>query len=117
VEVYFPGNEWQVFDPTPASPENETGFLTRLGQYADGMEITWSEWVIGYDFAHQVALAQNLQRDSRNWSESARDWFENKQRAGKKWMKSWAAFNGRTGLFAAGRAGALSGGFAFQCSR
>jgi len=39
------------------------------------MEITWSEWVIGYDFAHQVALAQNLQRDSRNWSESARDWF------------------------------------------
>jgi len=31
VEVYFPGNEWQVFDPTPASPENETGILTRLG--------------------------------------------------------------------------------------
>jgi len=97
VEVYFPGNEWQVFDPTPASPENETGFLTRLGQYADWMEITWSEWVIGYDFAHQVALAQNLQRDSRNWSESARDWFENKQRAGKKWMKSWQLQRGALG--------------------
>ena len=97
VEVYFPGNEWQVFDPTPASPENETGFLTRLGQYADWMEITWSEWVIGYDFAHQVALAQNLQRDSRNWSESARDWFEHKQRAGKKWMKSWQLQRGALG--------------------
>jgi len=24
----------------PDSPENETGFLTRLGQYADWMEIT-----------------------------------------------------------------------------
>src|SRR5712691_5009259 len=97
VEVYFPGNDWQVFDPTPAAPENETGFLTRLGKYADWMEITWSEWVIGYDFAHQVVLAQNLQRGSRNWSESARDRFERKQRAGKKWMKSWQLQRGVPG--------------------
>ncbi len=97
VEVYFPGMDWQTFDPTPASPENEGGFLTRLGQYADWMEITWSEWVIGYDFAHQMVLAQNLQRDSRNWSESARDWFANKQRAGKKWMKSWQLQRGMLG--------------------
>jgi transglutaminase-like putative cysteine protease len=97
VEVYFPGNEWQVFDPTPAGPENETGFLRRLGQYADWMEITWSEWVIGYDFAHQLALAQNLQRDSRNWSESARMWFERQQLAGKKWMKSWQLQRGALG--------------------
>ena len=97
VEVYFPGMDWQTFDPTPAAPENETGFLTRLGQYADWMEITWSEWVIGYDFAHQVALAQNLQRNSRNWGESARDWFERKQRAGKKWMQSWQLQRGVPG--------------------
>ena len=98
VEVYFPGNDWQVFDPTPAAPENETGFLTRLGKYADWMEITWSEWVIGYDFAHQIVLAQNLQRGSRNWSEFARDWFERKQRAGKKWMKSWQLQRGVPGF-------------------
>ncbi|HEV1995327.1 MAG TPA: DUF3488 and transglutaminase-like domain-containing protein [Candidatus Acidoferrum sp.] len=97
VEVYFPGMDWQTFDPTPASPENEAGFLTRLGQYADWMEITWSEWVIGYDFAHQMSLAQNLQRGSRNWSESARDWFEHKQSAGKKWMKSWQLQRGVLG--------------------
>jgi transglutaminase-like putative cysteine protease len=97
VEVYFPGMDWQTFDPTPAAPENATGFLTRLGQYADWMEITWSEWVIGYDFAHQVALAQNLQRNSRNWGESARDWFERKQRAGKKWMQSWQLQRGVPG--------------------
>src|SRR5260370_33171077 len=97
VEVYFPGMDWQTFDPTPAAPENETGFLTRLGQYADWIEITWSEWVIGYDFAHQVALAQNLQRNSRNWGESARDWFERKQRAGKKWMQSWQLQRGGPG--------------------
>src|SRR5712664_2998410 len=97
VEVYFPGMYCQTFDPTPAAPENETGFLTRLGQYADWMEIVWSEWVIGYDFAHQLVLAQNLQRDSRNWSESARDWFERKQRAGKKWMNSWQIRRGVLG--------------------
>src|SRR5437899_8161045 len=72
VEVYFPGVDWQTFDPTPAAPEAETGVLTRLGKYADWMAITWSEWVIGYDFGHQMALAQNLQRGSRNWGESAR---------------------------------------------
>src|SRR2546425_282770 len=33
VEVYFPGNGWQVFDPTPSSVETGGGFLTRLGLY------------------------------------------------------------------------------------
>jgi len=97
VEVYFPGMDWQTFDPTPASPENEAGFLTRMGQYADWMQITWSEWVIGYDFAHQLSLAQNLQRGSKSWGESARDWFESRQRAGKKWMKSWQPQRGALG--------------------
>jgi transglutaminase-like putative cysteine protease len=98
VEVYFPGNDWQVFDPTPAAPENSAGFLSRLGQYADWMEITWNEWVIGYDFAHQLVLAQNLQRNSKNWSETARIWFQHKQRASKKWMKSWQVQHGATGF-------------------
>jgi len=97
VEVYFPGVDWQTFDPTPAAPEAETGVLTRLGKYADWMAITWSEWVIGYDFGHQMALAQNLQRGSRNWGESARDWFDHKQRAGKKWMQSWQVQRGALG--------------------
>jgi hypothetical protein len=98
VEVYFPGNDWQVFDPTPAAPENSAGFLSRLGQYADWMEITWNEWVIGYDFAHQLVLAQNLQRNSKNWSETARIWFQHKQRASKRWMKSWQVQHGATGF-------------------
>src|SRR6266849_2431953 len=98
VEVYFPGNGWQTFDPTPAAPESATGFLRRLGQYADWLEITWNEWVIGYDFTHQLILAQNLQRGSRNWSESVRAWFEGKQRAGRKWMKSWQFQNGALGF-------------------
>ncbi len=89
VEVYFPGLDWQTFDPTPAAPENETGFLTRLGQYADWMEITWSEWVIGYDFAHQMVMAQTLQRSSRDFSDSLRAWYARQQLRGRRWMKSW----------------------------
>jgi transglutaminase-like putative cysteine protease len=89
VEVYFPGMDWQVFDPTPALAENDAGFLTRLGQYADWAQLTWSEWVIGYDFGHQVALAQNLQRSSRDMSESMRAWYRRQQMHGRRWMKSW----------------------------
>jgi len=84
VEVYFPGNEWQVFDPTPAAPENSGNFLTRLGNTPIGCRSTWSEWVIGYDFAHQLVLAQNLQQTSKSWSETARNWFLIKQRASRK---------------------------------
>jgi transglutaminase-like putative cysteine protease len=98
VEVYFPGSEWQVFDPTPAAPENAGNFLTRLGQYADWLQITWSEWVIGYDFAHQLVLAQNLQRTSKNWSDTVRDWFTKKQRASRRWMTSWQFRHGATGF-------------------
>ncbi|HEX2663827.1 MAG TPA: DUF3488 and transglutaminase-like domain-containing protein [Candidatus Acidoferrum sp.] len=97
VEVYFPGEGWHVFDPTPSSIESGSGFLTRLGMYIDWMQITWNEWVIGYDFAHQVALAQNLQRSSKNWGESARTWFEQKQQEGKQWLKSWQIQHGALG--------------------
>ncbi len=89
VEVYFPGMDWQVFDPTPAAAENDAGFMTRLGQYADWAQLTWSEWVIGYDFGHQVALAQNLQRSSHDMSESLRAWYAQQQRRGRRWMRSW----------------------------
>src|SRR5258708_26600068 len=84
VEVCFPGMDWQTFDPTPAGPENGAGFLSRLGKYADWMEITWSELEIGYDFSHPLVLAHNLQPGSRYWSSSSRDLIETKQPPGKK---------------------------------
>lgn len=89
VEVYFPGMDWEVFDPTPASAENNASFMTRLAQYADWMQLTWSEWVIGYDFGHQVALAQNLQHSSRDMSESAHAWYARQQLRARRLMKSW----------------------------
>jgi len=89
VEVYFPGNGWVTFDPTPPSADEHFGFLARLGEYADWLELSWNEWVINYDFVHQVLLAQNLQRNSRNWSESARAWFAHEQGVARKGLKSW----------------------------
>jgi protein-glutamine gamma-glutamyltransferase len=88
VEVYFPGSGWMTFDPTP-SAEEDFGLLSRLGQYIDWMELSWSEWVINYDFAHQVQMAQNVQRSTRSWTESARGWFATEQLKGKRWIKSW----------------------------
>jgi transglutaminase-like putative cysteine protease len=89
VEVFFPGNGWITFDPTPDGPENASGFLSRLGQYLDWLSLTWNEWVISYDFAHQVVLAQSLKTSSRNWSDSLRTWFEKKQQQARGRMKDW----------------------------
>ena len=88
VEVYFPGSGWIMFDPTPPAMESSSMF-SRLGQYIDWMELSWNEWVINYDFAHQVQMAQSMQRGTRNWTESAHGWFTGEQRKAKLWIKSW----------------------------
>lgn len=94
VEAYFPGNGWIVFDPTPPAPAAESGLFTRLGQYADWFELMWNEWVISYDFGHQLALAQGLQRDTHNWHDLVRDWFQRKEDASKRRMRSWQFAHG-----------------------
>jgi protein-glutamine gamma-glutamyltransferase len=89
VEVYFPGTGWLTFDPTPPGAESAGGFFSRLGQYMDWFELSWNEWVINYDFIHQILLAQNMQRSTRNWTETARAWYTHQQERGRRWMKSW----------------------------
>jgi transglutaminase-like putative cysteine protease len=89
VEVYFPGTGWMTFDPTPPGAESAGGFFTRFGQYMDWFELSWNEWVINYDFIHQILLAQNMQRSTRAWTEVARAWFQSEQEKGRKWMRSW----------------------------
>lgn len=88
VEVYFPGSGWVTFDPTPSAAQ-DFGLLSRLGKYMDWMELSWNEWVINYDFAHQVQMAQLMQRNTRSWTESARAWFAAEQRKSKRSIKSW----------------------------
>jgi len=89
VEAYFPGNDWVAFDPTPAAPVQSVSIFRRLSQFADWAELTWNDWVIGYDFAHQTALAQTVQTRSRNWREVAASWFSSKQRHFKNRLSEW----------------------------
>ena len=88
VEVYFPGTGWMTFDPTPPGAEDAGGFFSRLGQYMDWFELSWNEWVINYDFIHQILLAQTMQRTTRSWTEIARSWFTHQQAKGRRWMRS-----------------------------
>jgi protein-glutamine gamma-glutamyltransferase len=97
VEVYFPGSGWVTFDPTPAAPE-KSGLLSRLAKYIDWMQLSWSEWIINYDFSHQMQMAQNVQRASRNWTESLRAWFEHAQFSNRQRLKSMQLRHGTLGL-------------------
>jgi hypothetical protein len=97
VEVYFPGNGWVTFDPTPAG-SGQSGFLSQFTKYIDWMQLSWNEWVINYDFSHQVQMAQNLQRSSRDWTQSWRAWFEHVQIYNRQRLKSLQLRHGTLGL-------------------
>ncbi|GAC1664429.1 MAG: hypothetical protein NVS9B4_19850 [Candidatus Acidiferrum sp.] len=99
VEVYFPDNGWVTFDPTPAAAAGSTGFLSRLGQYADWMELAWMEWVVSYDFGHQVVMAQNFQRTSRSWREATQAWLARAQKRGRDWVASWQSTHANMRFF------------------
>jgi hypothetical protein len=91
VEVYFPEYGWVSFDPTPPADATSKGWLSRLALYWDWFELVWSEWVINYDFSHQITLAQNLQRASRNWTERIRVDLERTHRRILERLKAWQA--------------------------
>jgi hypothetical protein len=97
VEVYFRGSGWVTFDPTPPSTEN-SGLLSRLAKYIDWIELSWNEWIINYDFVHQVQMAQNLQRSSRSWTQSLRAWFERAQVYNRQRLKTMQLRHGILGL-------------------
>jgi transglutaminase-like putative cysteine protease len=69
VEAYFPGSGWITFDPTPPGHEEAAGLFSRLGFYIDWFQLNWNEWVINYDFSHQVSLARNVGQASTDWKE------------------------------------------------
>ena len=79
VEVYFPTYGWIAFDPTPPGNQASRGILGRLALYWDWFQYTWSEWIVNYDFSHQVTLAENLQQSSRDWSGRVRHYYFHKR--------------------------------------
>jgi protein-glutamine gamma-glutamyltransferase len=81
VEVFFPGYGWMTFDPTPPGNGHHAGFFDRVSMYWDWFQFTWGEWIINYDFGHQVSLAETAQKTGRNWSEVLHKYYRDKQRA------------------------------------
>jgi hypothetical protein len=81
VEVYFADYGWITFDPTPPGGPASGGLLARLALYWDWFQFTWGEWIVNYDFAHQLTLGQNIQRSSRSWGDGARDFYNRKKEA------------------------------------
>ena len=89
VEAYFPGNDWITFDPTPAANPGAPGLFSRLNLYLDWMQLNWNEWVVNYDFAHQLLIAKNVQRNSTDYSAALRAWFQRTQERGMSGLTEW----------------------------
>ena len=89
VEAYFPGSGWITFDPTPAANASEGGLFSRLNLYLDWMQLNWNEWVVNYDFAHQIQMAKNVRQNSTDYSESLRRWFRRMQERGMAGLTEW----------------------------
>lgn len=81
VEAYFPEFGWATFDPTPAStnPPPEGGWA-RLALYMDAASAIWREWVINYDFSHQVRLSNQVSATTGNIHSRFRTWLTQKYR-------------------------------------
>ena len=66
VEVFFTQYGWITFDPTPLVGRTEQAALFgRLGMYMDAFQSLWEEWIINYDFLHQIILARELRGNTR----------------------------------------------------
>jgi transglutaminase-like putative cysteine protease len=79
VEAYFPGIGWLTFDPTPAGDEKPSGLFDRVNLYWDWFQYNWGEWVVNYDFSHQMVLGRNVHSASLTWSDRARDFYQRGQ--------------------------------------
>jgi protein-glutamine gamma-glutamyltransferase len=75
VEAYFPEYGWVTFDPTPSLPaDSGNDAWKRLGLYMDAARELWREWVINYDFSHQMRLSTELSNRTTNMQNKVRFW-------------------------------------------
>ncbi|HEX7288424.1 MAG TPA: DUF3488 and transglutaminase-like domain-containing protein [Candidatus Angelobacter sp.] len=96
VEVYFPEYGWATFDPTPASAALEPGDRwSRLALYMDAASELWREWVINYDFSHQMKLSAELSTTTGNAQSSFRNWLTRRYRHMVHVVSGWQERLGR----------------------
>jgi hypothetical protein len=90
VEAYFPEYGWVTFDPTPAGPSAApaTGW-SRLALYMDAAGQLWREWIVNYDFSHQVRLRTEISTKTGNVQTSFRSWLWQKYQSIVQTMGDW----------------------------
>ena len=74
VEVFFPGQGWVSFDPTPADPKLEPTSWSRFLLYMDAAREFWREWIINYDYQHQGQISTSVISRGRLQFDHARLW-------------------------------------------
>ncbi len=83
VEVYFPGQGWVTFDPTPpgeaSTGRGGTGLLDKLQRFMDTLRFKWFKWVIEYDLHQQLKMFNSI-RDSLSGGKSIKRGFDNLRR-------------------------------------
>ena len=92
VEVYFTNYGWITFDPTPADPNPI--LAGAWDDYLDAVSLFWSEWIINYDFTHQIRLARQVEQTSRDFQQDFRDRTDKLRRQGVRaaWRtEAWLA--------------------------
>jgi protein-glutamine gamma-glutamyltransferase len=87
VEVYFPQYGWITFDPTPPGAAKPRSLFSRAEMYWDWFQFSWNEWVINYDFTHQVSLARGVRQSSLSWSERISNYYRDKRRSAVNFLK------------------------------
>ena len=96
VEAWLEGQGWRTFDPTPPDTSQHQGLFARFDMYLDAADSKWQQWVVSYDFLHQLELANRFQELLRSWA-----------RAGQLGSGPWTAHDFRKALVWAGRGLAL----------
>ncbi|HEY2393103.1 MAG TPA: DUF3488 and transglutaminase-like domain-containing protein [Candidatus Angelobacter sp.] len=76
VEVYFPEYGWVTFDPTPSGgADGPTTGWSRVSLYMDAASQMWREWIVNYDFTHQLKLRTELSTKTGDVQSSFRSWL------------------------------------------
>ena len=76
VEAFFPEYGWITFDPTPSGPALPgSGTSSRLALYMDAIHEMWREWIVNYDFTHQVRLGTEIGSGANRLQGTVHTWY------------------------------------------
>lgn len=89
VELYFPGQGWVTFDPTPSANldrlgRGDAGFFAEIRRMMDTLRFKWFQWVIEYDLHRQTRLFKNFGSSIKG---GAKSFVRRPVRAMKAWLR------------------------------